>query len=182
MQISHNYFRKERSPHPLFSLHPPKTAYASVYAYRAALPAVPISTHMPTTQSSSRCFPHPSNPPPSSPNSSTLQQSPMGGGTTHSDHARSSRRMLTGLHRGRGLGSMNRLEEDCFNQLQQELSVIQDGETTTQTVAQQSPPNGKPTSSTPKTQSPSSGTSSQMTPVFLTGVIRATVGDILNSS
>lgn len=77
---------------------------------------------------------------------------------------------------------MNRLEEDCFNQLQQELSVIQDGETTTQTVAQQSPPNGKPTSSTPKTQSPSSGTSSQMTPVFLTGVIRATVGDILNSS
>lgn len=90
--------------------------------------------------------------------------------------------MLTGLHRGRGLGSMNRLEEDCFNQLQQELSVIQDGEPTTQTGVQQSPPPGKPTSSTPTTQSPSSGTSSQMTPVFLTGVIRATVGDILHSS
>lgn len=90
--------------------------------------------------------------------------------------------MLTGLHRARGLGSMNRLEEDCFNQLQQELSVIQDGESTTQAVAQQSPPPGKPTGSTPTTQASSSGTSSQMTPVFLTGVIRATVGDILHSS
>lgn len=106
----------------------------------------------------------------------------MGGGTTHRDHARSSREILIGLHRGLGLGSMNRLEEDCFNQLQQELSVIQDTEPTTQTSAQQSPPPGQSTTSTPPTQPPSSGTNSAMTPVFLTNVIRATVRDILHSS
>ncbi|MBE3050259.1 hypothetical protein IMZ48_48735 [Candidatus Bathyarchaeota archaeon] len=77
---------------------------------------------------------------------------------------------------------MNRLEEDCFNQLQQELSVIPDTEPTTQTGAQKSPPAGQSTTSTPPTQPPSTGTSSAMNPVFLTHVIRATVRDILHSS
>ena len=77
---------------------------------------------------------------------------------------------------------MNRLEEDCFNQLQQELSVIQDSEPTTQTSAQQSPKPGQPTTSTPHTPAPSTGGNSAMAPVFLTQVIRATVRDILHSS
>lgn len=106
----------------------------------------------------------------------------MGGGTTRRDHVRSSREILTGPHRSLGLGSMNPLEEDCFNQLQQELSVIQDSEPTTQKSAQQSPPAGQTTTSTPPTQPPSSGTNSAMNPVFLTNVIRATVRDILHSS
>jgi len=77
---------------------------------------------------------------------------------------------------------MNPLEEDCFNQLLQELSVIQDNEPTTQTSAQQSSTAGAITNSTSATRQASSSANSAMTPVFLTRVIRATMQDILHSS
>ncbi|CAI4211103.1 unnamed protein product [Parascedosporium putredinis] len=77
-----------------------------------------------------------------------------GGGPVHRDHAKSSLEMLTGHRRPPGPVSMNRLEEDCFNQLHQELSVIRDTEPTTQTNAQLSSADGRLTSSTQSTPPP----------------------------
>ena len=77
---------------------------------------------------------------------------------------------------------MSQLGDDCSKQLLQELSAIPDSPPTTPPSAQQSSPGGPGTNSTRTTQSPLTGTTGIMTPVFLAGVIRVAVQDILSSS